>query len=82
MATFEEAKRKAKFGHRDWIAIPTADGEIYEPISVKAIKRAMLAAGTKGKFFVIGASTAVLYGHSWRIGVNLIRNARHLGIPA
>ncbi len=80
--TFEEAKRKARYGHKDYIAIPTPDGEVYERISVSGIKRAMLAAGTKGKFFVIGASNAVLYGHSWRIGVNLIRNARHLGIPA
>lgn len=82
MATHDEAMRKAKFGHRDWIAIPTEDGEVYEPISVRAIKRAMLAAGTRGKFTVLGASTAVHYAHSWRIGVNLIRNARHLGIPS
>lgn len=80
--TFEEARRKAKYGHTDYVAIPSGEGETFERISVSAIKRAMLAAGTKGKFTVISASTAVLYCHSWRMGVNLIRNARHLGIPA
>lgn len=79
--TFEEAKRKARYGHRDYIAIPTADGETYERLTVANLKKAMLAAGTKGKIWVIGASNAILYAHSWRIGVNMIRNARYLGIP-
>lgn len=80
--TFEEAKRKARYGHKDYIAIPTTDGEVYERLTVATLKRAMLAAGTKGKLYVIGASNAVLYAHSWRIGVNMMRNAGHLGIPA
>jgi hypothetical protein len=82
MATHAEAMRRAKYGHRDWIAVPSEGGEAFEPISVSAIKRAMLAAGTRGKITVISGSTAVHYAHSWRIGVNMIRNARHLGIPS
>ena len=81
-ANHAEAVRRAKYGRRDWIAVPSPDGEVFEPISVGGIKRAMLAAGTKGKITVIAGGNGVHYAHSWRIGVNLIRNARHLGISA
>lgn len=80
--TFEEAQRKARYGHRDYIEVVGTEGETYELLTVSSIKRALLAGGTKGKFMVIAANSAVLHINSWRIGLNMIRNAKHLGIPA
>lgn len=82
MMTFEEARRKARYGHRDYIAIPNGDDETYELLTVGAIKRALLRVGTQGSFCVIAANNACLHLYNWRIGLNMMRNAKHLGIPA
>lgn len=80
--TFEEAKRKARYGHRDYIAVPNGNGVAFEPLTVSSLKRALLAAGTQGRFLVIAANNAVPYRHSWSVGINMIRNAKHIGIAA
>lgn len=83
MTEYKEAVRKAKFGHRDWIAYgPKGDERIYEPLTGAALKRALLASGTKGRFTVIAANTGIHFSHGWRMGTGMLRNARHLGIPA
>lgn len=80
--TFEEAKRKARYGHRDYIGIPVENGVSYEPLTARGVKAALLSVGTKGQFYTITGSNAVLHRHSWRAGLLMLRNARHIGIAA
>ena len=79
MLSADQARRKARYGHKDFIRISEADG--YAPLSVSNIKRALLAAGTSGKIYVIAANNALTHRWSWRMGVQNIRNAKHIGIP-
>lgn len=69
--TFEEAKRKARYGHRDWIAYRNNGESVYEPASAESIKAAMLATGTQKSFTLIGANDAVLLKMSWWIANNV-----------
>lgn len=78
MTTFEEARRKARFGHRDWVAYEHDGQTVCEKMSRDAIKRALLAGGTKAGLTVIGASNAVLYRYSWRTALNMLRNYQHI----
>lgn len=78
--TFQEAQRKARFGHRDWIFFTDKDGsDVCERSSASVIKRAMLATGTSGRFYLLAASTGVPFLMSWRLGVIAIRNAKLMG---
>jgi len=43
-----------------------------------AIKRAMLATGTQGKFFLVSANSAILMSVNWRIGVIMLNNAKYV----
>lgn len=75
-SSYEEAKRKAVRGHSDWIAYTARDGQrTFERMTAGAVKRAMLAMGTKGHFTLIEANTAVGYRYSWRSAVILYARA-------
>lgn len=83
MTTFQEAQRKAKFGHRDWMAYRDRNGEhVVAPLTKSGIKAALLANGTKGNFTLIAANSGTLHRYSWSFGIGMLRNARHIGIPA
>ncbi len=70
--TFDEARRKARYGHRDWIAYTDKDGEsIYTPASADTLKAAMLATGTQRSFTMICASDGILMKMSWWIANNV-----------
>ena len=74
-----DAGRKARFGHRDWVAYRASDGrEMAAPLSREAVKAAMLAVGCSGRFYLISASTGVLNRQTWALGCLLFRNAKHL----
>lgn len=75
---FGLAKRKARHGHRDWIVYRDRGGAYHAAQrSPAAIKAAMLAAGTGGRWSLIAASTAVGHKMTWRMGVTMLRNARY-----
>lgn len=70
--TFEEAKRKAKFGHSDWITYVDRSGErVFTKASAETMKTAMLATGTQKGFTMICASDGVLMKMSWWIANNV-----------
>lgn len=72
MMTFQDAKQKAKYGHKDWISYRSRQGEsCYEPASAASIKRAMLATGTQKSFTLISANDCVLLKMSWWIANNV-----------
>lgn len=80
MVTYQEAQRKARYGHKDWISYRTRDGEaVCERFCRASVKRALLAVGTKGNFTVIAASTAIGHRYNWAMGLLAIRNAKYLG---
>lgn len=75
--TYEQAVKKARYGHRNWIIYqPKGSEEVAEPATAEALKRAMLAVGTKGRFTLLAASTAIGHRVTWRLAVTLLRNAR------
>jgi hypothetical protein len=71
------ARRKARYGRRDWIVWRERSGAWQAaPRSPATLKAAMLARGTSGRWTLIAGSTAVPYAYGWRDGVTMIRNAR------
>ena len=71
-----EVKKKARYGHRDWLFWQDKGEQRAEVKSRDAIKRAMLATGTQGKFFLVSANSAILMSVNWRIGVIMLNNAK------
>lgn len=72
------ARRKAVHGHNDWLVWAEKNGAWNTArISVKAIKAAMLATGTAGRWYLIAANSGVGYRYNWRIGVNMLNNAKY-----
>lgn len=75
---FEIARRKAIKGHNDWIVWQERNGAWNTARrSPKAIKSAMLASGTKGKWRLIAANNGVGHIMNWRMGVTMINNAKY-----
>lgn len=71
--------RKARYGHRDWVVWTDRAGTLHGQKACRAaIKAALLALGTQGKWLIIGASTGILYRHDFNDGCRMMRNARHL----
>lgn len=74
---YAEATRKAKYGHRDWLVWQNRDGSwSARRASADAIKAALLAVGTAGRFTLVSASTAIRNKYNWRMGITFWRNAR------
>jgi|SRR5579859_2837791 len=74
---FEIAKRKAKFGRRDWLVFKRRDGAFEtRPYSAAAIKAALLAGGSSVRFTWFSAGGISNICRSWSFGVHLFRCAR------
>lgn len=72
-SVYAEAKRKAVYGHRDWIVWTDRDGIQHADRKTSAsTKRAMLAVGTQGRFSLIGATDGVSMVIRWRTAVNIL----------
>lgn len=79
LMTLQEVGRRARYGHRAWVAWEGREGSLLAArASRAAIKAALLATGTRGRFFIVGASTGVTYRHGWRAGCLMMRNADFL----
>lgn len=73
--TFEEIRRKARQGHHEWVFWTGRDGASHaERYGADAIKSAMLSAGTRGRWYVIGANGVSHIVRSWRMGTLMFRN--------
>ncbi|MGX7709273.1 hypothetical protein [Methylobacterium sp. Gmos1] len=70
--------RKARNGRRDWISWRDKTGAVAAmPYSPTALKAALLAVGTQGRFTLIAACSATRFTYRWRDGIRMIRNARY-----
>lgn len=76
-SAFGAAARKARYGHKDWIIWRERDGrEQAAPCTADAIKSALLAVGTQGRFVRLSASTATGASIRWKLGLTMLRNCR------
>lgn len=74
---FDMACRKARYGHKDWIVWDDRDGSQRAALcTADAIKSALMAMGTQGRFFRISANDAVGTIVRWRLGLRMLRNCR------
>lgn len=74
---FEIARTKATRGHKTWLIWLRRDGT-YEgrPYAAEAIRLALLASGTQGRFWWYDEHGTGHMCRSWRYGVQLWRVAR------
>lgn len=72
------AVRKAKYGHRDWLAWVDRKGTQHCAVqTADSLKRALLDTGTQYCFTQIGANDGQRMLISWPIGLNMLRKTRH-----
>lgn len=72
------ARRKAKFGHSDWIVFSGKDGiSQARRVSQLSLKECLLATGTAGKWYLIGASDGIGMIGSWRMGINILNQFKY-----
>jgi len=77
MVDFSEAKRKARYGRRDWLVWQGRQGEQQvSPCTAEAVKAAMLSVGTHGRFIRLAAGSGIPQRIGWRLGVVMLRNCR------
>ena len=75
--TFEDAIRKAKYGHRDWIVWRGKDGKLQAfRKSPESVKRCLLDTGTQGKWTLVSANDGVLMVGRWWLGINLLAHMK------
>jgi hypothetical protein len=75
---FSTARRKAVKGHNDWLVWRNRDGSwSAERSGPGAVRSAMLATGTQGRWHLVAANNGVSHVCGWRLGITLIRNAKH-----
>jgi len=74
----ELAKRKARYGHNDWIYWKDkATGEWHaEKETSASVKRALLAVGTQGYYMLLTASKAWQLMYHWRMGINAFQQLK------
>lgn len=76
--TFEEAKRKARYGRYAVLGYGPRENRTYERMSRESLKRALLATGTQGHFTLLEANTGIGNIIRWPLGTQMLRNIRHL----
>lgn len=73
---FQVAKRKARYGHRDWLVWTNRHGIRTSAVkSPESVKRCLLESGTKGRWSLICSDGAPMVGYWW-IGLNLLRQMK------
>jgi hypothetical protein len=75
---YEQAKKKARFGHCDWVVWTDRHGiSQARRVSPASVKECLLSTGTKGRWSLIGASDGIPMVCGWRIGVNIIAQFKY-----
>ena len=74
-AAFGEARRKARYGHRDWFVWVDRQGNpVIQAVTAESIKRAMLDTGTQHSFiYMSGMCSDVLFRVSWTYASRMLR---------
>jgi hypothetical protein len=74
---YEIAGRKARYGHQAQLVWKNRDGSFGTAVrSSDAIRRALLAVGTKGRFTEISERN-IKFAYGWRDGIRMLRNAKY-----
>jgi hypothetical protein len=74
----EEAKRKARYGHNDWLFWRNKEGiPRAEKCTRESMKRCLLDIGTQGKFSLLAASSSISFRDNWKIGVNILNHFKY-----
>lgn len=74
----EIARRKARYGHRDWLVWAEPPGRSQARVlSYENLRAAMKDCGSQVRFNLVSASTAVCQVMTWRIGTILLRNLKN-----
>jgi hypothetical protein len=78
MSAYHEAKRKARYGRKDWLVWTNKEGirvnAIYNAVT---LKQCLLDSGTQGEWWLIAKNSGLGYVGSWYMGVMMIRNSRY-----
>lgn len=76
MNLYQQTERKSRYGRRDWLYWTDREGVAQAEVKSRAsIKKALLAIGTKGRFYLISGGISQII--RWRIGIIMWRNAAH-----
>ena len=77
-SAFQIARKKAVHGHKTWLVYRRRDGShVAQLYTASAIKAAMIATGTQGRFWWISANSGTgNICRSWHYAVHLWRCAR------
>lgn len=71
---FNTARRKARYGHKDWLVYADKSGEWFaEAVTSDTLKRCLLASGTQGMWYLIGPRRGDESIGRWWMGINMIR---------
>ncbi|ADO59894.1 hypothetical protein [Paenibacillus polymyxa] len=74
----QTAKRKARYGHRDWVYWKDENGDEHTEVkSSSSVKKAMISVGSKGRYFVVCANNGNLMLGNWRMGITMINNTKY-----
>jgi len=74
---FDMARKQSKHGHHDWIVWTDNDGvQQARRVSQAHMKECLLATGTAGRWYLIGASDGVGMIGRWRMGINILYQLR------
>lgn len=72
-----DARRKARYGHRDWLVwLDTHGARHARPLDAATLKAAMLATGTRGHFTLYEATTGNPWRVTWPHAVAMLANAK------
>lgn len=75
---FEDAIRKAKYGHKTWLAWRDRQGHLQTARKTpESIKRCLLDVGTQGKWYLITANDGGLMLGFWWMGINLLNQYKY-----
>ena len=78
-SAFEIARRKSRYGHSSWLVFRRKDGSyVAASYSAQAIKAALLAGGTQGRFSWYDSTGVAHICRSWSFGIYLYRCARSI----
>lgn len=79
--TFQEAQRKARYGHRTWVFYRDRSGESHAArADAHTVKAAMLACGTQGSWTLL-CSDGTPMRVTWRVGLIVLSNAKFGSLP-
>lgn len=69
---YQQALRKARFGHRAWVSYRERDGTpVAERLTSESMKRCLLSTGTQGNWTLIDTDGTSTTGFWW-LGCNVI----------